>query len=369
MRTRRPSILAMALTLLVAGVAPAQAQSLPNETVTSPTLTNPQKDAIRDFVRANQDALLSEDDLECQTARKRLSEPLGRNAVSLAFRREYSGLLMPTIQAGTKSADDHVAVNCLLLAGRLATPEAADHIERALADPRVPVRYASVNSVTLLLDQVNVNSPAIPEARVIDMMRRLGDVIRDDSNELVFDAGVRALIAGMTQSALPDVRPVAVSQLATNVAQRIRQSRAKSERQTLVALHRAADAFRSYLINDVNNTDTAAARNAAELSGHVLAFVAERIDAGDFNANPEPEVDQARTAVGQILGNCEATIFLVNDGYLKGGRIPAWELATKFEADDENLPRFIEESIIGPTGKLTEAPFSQWFDDGTFERR
>lgn len=368
MLTTRIPILAIALlSLLGPGVPAASAQApIPSDIITAATLTAPQRDTIARYAKQYQEDLLSDDPVTAQRARKRLAEPLTKTAVSGTFRREYASHLLDSIRAGSNSKNEHVAVNSLLLAGYVATTESLDVIEQKLTAESVPVRYAAVAGATLLFVQINDNAPTIFEDRVSNLTKRLADVVRKDQNTSVLDAGVRSLVAAARQKQYPKVGATALAELPHALRDRLRDLKTTPDLQTLAALIRATDTIRTVLIQDVDNAQTAVANDAAELAGHVLAFIGDRIEAGDFKGD-SPEAEQARNAASQIVALAENTIVLVNDDYKGGASIAKWNLSTAISNGEiDTVPGRIRQDVIGPSGVLTEPPFPT--QDGRFDR-
>lgn len=357
----------MMMVLALGGVASAQTSIGPTITQ-SPTLTNSQLNQVTSFVRDNQDDLLSEDPVTCQRARKRLSGPLEGSNISLDFRRKYSDQLMGTIGIASQSANEHIAVNSLLLAGRLATPDSVGVLERALDDSRVPVRYAGLAGITLTMAQIDNSQPAIFEDGVNDLVKRVAALVQDEESSIVFDGGVRALVAASTQRQIVAVRDQALTSIFESLRFRFRDHQGKIDTQTLAGSMRAINALRAVLIADTSNSNSRVATNAAELSGHLLALLSERIEAGDFDVDPnDPAAVRMRDLVAQALQLCEATIGLVNVDYKRGQPLAGQDLAGKLgNGDPAGVVDAIEQGFIGRSGVLIRPPFD--FAPGTFDR-
>ena len=256
----------MMMVLALGGVASAQTSIGPAVTQ-SPTLSNAQLNQVTTFVRDNQDDLLSEDPVACQRARKRLSAPLEGGNISLDFRRKYSDQLMGTINIASRSDNEHISVNAILLAGRLATPEAANVLERALDDPRVPVRYAGTAGLTLMMAQIDSSQPAIFDDAVVDLVERIATLVEVEKSSIVFDGGVRALVAAATQRQISPVQREALLAVFQSLRTRLKNHQGEIDTQTLAGSMRGLNALRAVLIADINNANTTVANNAAELSG------------------------------------------------------------------------------------------------------
>ena len=371
MHRTRALILALAACLGLTGIAAAQGPLGP-DVISTPNLTNPQRRQIEEYVARYRDDLISADPLACQQARKRLSEPLTKSAVSLAFRRAYADSVLPIVGQGARSNNEQIAANALLLAGRVATTESLGMLEQAFDDKRVPVRYAGVAGATLVFAQINDNAPAIPQGDVTGLVTRLAGLIRQEPNPLVLDAAVRSLVAAGNQTRFSGVQSAALTQLGAALAERIRTIRQAPDPQTLESLLRASDTMRAVLIKDIANTQSDVATQAALFSGHVLAFIAERLSAGDFRvgeggADPADETERARSAAIQLLDLSETTIKLVNDDYKGGQPLTPWDLAAALEAGDANrVTETIDQQITGPRGVLVRPPFG--FPANTFDR-
>jgi len=360
-------ILALLTVLALSGAAWAQG-GLGQDIVTASPLSPAQRARVDEYVKGFLPDLISDDPAACQRARQRLTEPLEDRNISLDFRRQYSQMLMGSVQVGARSPNDQIAVNSLLLAGRLATTEAVEVLERALSDERVPVRYAGVAGLTIVVAQIQASAPAVFDQRMQEVVTRVGRVVREDSSPIVMDAGVRMLVAAATQDRFPSVRASALNEVADAVLDRLRSEGGNPGLQIYIGALRAGDALRSVLIADVSNRETIVAGNSVELSGHVLAFLAERIEAGSFDGwETDVEIARRRNAAIQMLQLSEATINLVNTDYHAGQQLPSWGLSDTFESGDaEAAARTIREDVVGPDGALTAPPFS--FPDDTFIR-
>lgn len=354
------------MVLALGGVAWAQSTIGPAITQ-SQTLTNTQLTQVTNFIRDNQDDLLSDDPTLCQRARKRLSDPLESANISLDFRRKYSDQLMGTVGIASQSQNEHIAVNALLLAGHLATPQSVEVLVRALDDQRVPVRYAGLAGLTLTMAQIDRSQPAIHEDLAVELVERVATLVENEESSIVFDGGVRTLVAAATQRQIDAVRRQAQTSIFSSLRYRLKSHQGVVDTQTLTGAIRGIDALQSLLIEDTGNIRNDVATSAAELSGHLLALLGERIGAGDVDDDQTLEMARVRNLVIQGLQLCEATINLVNADYRNGQPLAGQDLGGTFgNGDNAGTVEAINQGYIGPNGVLIRPPFS--FAAGTFDR-
>src|SRR5262249_53979445 len=146
-RWRGRAVLSLCVVLL--GVCPPTAvaqQSLPDTIVTKPTApTSPEEAQIKAFVDQHASDLGAAEPAKIKRARQDLLEPLLNPNVSSTFRIAYAKALEPSLSQFTseKRDTDVVAINCLFIAGELATEQGLSVVEKQLNNADAVIRYSA----------------------------------------------------------------------------------------------------------------------------------------------------------------------------------------------------------------------------------
>jgi hypothetical protein len=213
-------------------------------------------------------------------------------------------------------------------------------------------------------DAVTAASPAIFKERLIELTRRLGDVIRKEQEPLVVLAAVKGLdrAMGVDRQGLEEVRSAGLAALDTAVRDRAKAAAGAPVPQLLLqAFTNAGQSARDALVqNDPRLAlSPEGIRQAAELNGHLLALIVNRFKAGDYPAG-EPA---ARELPAQAVSVAETSIGLAAQKARASQPAPRG-LATEFKKATPEGDRAFFRLSLDMLRVLHAAPFS--FPAGTF---
>lgn len=319
-----------------------------------------------------------------RAARRRLLEPLDRTDLSARERIAYGDVVVPALaRLMASESRELVLANALRVAGSLGTESGVGLIRPFLSDERTAVRFAAAYGVTQTFEALKGSSPALPVEAVMRLVDDVAASADAESDPLVLDAMVRALIAA---SELPGVGAYArVRNHALGVLADVGGRRARAlggehnDPRHLLPLQRVGQALRNALVDHANRPiDEATARRAAGYAGDVLSMLLEQVRRGRL-----PEVratdDEATRARAReqrrpyeaLAALAEAIIDLAGEEVFRravldhvvdeGGRTPAQNLLRGTSAGDREFS-FGVLRIIGDAGVLTDQPF-QFADD------
>jgi hypothetical protein len=344
-------VLAAALLLPVSHVA-AQ-MGLPREVIAAEAIGPGQAAEIGRYADEWAGRLGSDDPLEIKRVRDNLLLPLRERNVSVAFRQAYAERLLPELRNHVRDERDLVIFNALRIAGELATPGSIDVLRDQLRDARPSVRYAAVYGMDRIFATIaSEQSPAMGSAAVEQLLNNLGRHLENEQESKVFDAGIRALATAMQieRQNYGHVRPLAFSTLARISSERTKNlDGGPGSAEMLRVLLRSGQIARDVLsvANPRQQLSEQGVREAAELSGHLLAYIVRRLQAGDF-PHDEPE---ARSLAGQVVTVAETSIVLAT-------RTPqAPNLMGDFSRATQESDRAFFSKAVDLLGLLTRPPF------------
>jgi len=198
--TRHRIAILLTLACAFAILAPARAQQpLPANVVQAPALSPDAAKQVADYVADPLKKLESAEFKDIKSARERLLEPLKTSGVSVAFRAEYTRLLLPSLSKLASGPSELNAVNALRIMGEIATSDALDELDKRTKDQNPPVRYAAISGVAHVLDSIRDNPvPAILQGRATDTVGKLGELLSVEVNPEIAAAIARALTKQFT---------------------------------------------------------------------------------------------------------------------------------------------------------------------------
>ncbi len=309
MTRTRPTftILWAALALLVPTASRGQACDLPGPIISATTLSDDQKKQIQDCVATNVRLLESADPAEVKRGREALLKPLQNGEASVTFRLRYSEAAAPELERlAAQQNDPKKAINALIVAGALATTQAANILRKFQEDQRVAVRFTATASCKRIFIAIEGAAPAMAKedaARIVDDLgRRCGQEQDPD----VFDAGVRSLITAgqITRPQFADVRLQALRVLAQQADQRVRQLPiAPAADRDLASLVRAGGALRDAAANNQIDLPDETSRFILEFGADLWAHMVKRLEARQFpvvQPGDEPAAAEAKRAARSI---------------------------------------------------------------------
>lgn len=291
------------------GHAHAQIRALPPEVISAGSLSEEQRQAIREYPGDAISRLASGDSREVRTARERLLEPLRAGNASLQFKQAYSDAISKGLSDIAAGSQDLAAVNALRVLGELGTPAALDTLEARLADQRGPVRYAAVMGIERTLNAMRSGSLAITVGRATQSLEKVGALLGKDTQPEVAQAAARAIasLLNLDRAGLEEIRSQALSQLAARVRERAGTMKGPAAGAFMPALLTAAQAARDALTtaNPALALPEAARRQAAEISGDAFAAVVRAASGPGLGSSAAVRADAAA-----IVATTEAAILV-----------------------------------------------------------
>ena len=266
---------------LFAPLAPAFAQTdrLPEEVVTTIVLNDSQKQAIADFTTAHIARLSAQEPQTVAKARAAIIEPLGNARVSAATRLEMSRVLADRVGQLASDPREIVAINAIVIAGELATAPATQVLVSALNDQRPAVRYQAAYGLGRTFESIRTSAAAIRADRVVSLLDTLQSRLASETDGLVVDALVRAIIdAGrIDKQDFSQVSAAAVTSLSKGMAASIkRQGNAVAQGALIDAYIRAGSGIRDILASQ--RLPDPAVKSAAELGADLIAHAVRVVE-------------------------------------------------------------------------------------------
>jgi hypothetical protein len=362
---RLSAVCILTATAFLLPVPSALAQfGLPRDVVAAESIGGAQATQIERHIGEWLPRLGSQDPAEIKRSRDNLLAPLREPTISVAFRQAYSERLLQGLRQHAQDERDIVVVNALRVAGELATPAAVQLLQQKLQDPHAPVRFAAVAAVGRVFSAVRDTSPAIGPADVQQLGARMGQQLGSERAPEIVDACVRALATAMeiTRPNYEGVRAMAFEAVASGVGERARALRGDAnDAPMLIVLLRAGQFSRDALsVNDPRlQIGDASVRQAAELNGHLLAYVVRRLQGGGFQEDSE-----SRELTIRIVAVAETGIVLAANRM----RIQqqALNLASDFTKGTPEGDRDFFRKAVELIGVLTRPPFN--FPGNHFQR-
>lgn len=356
MTRRRLSAVCILLAAFFAPVPFSAAQmGLDRQIVTTERVSSAQNTEIERYVSEWMPRLGDQDPRESRRSREQLLQPLRERSVSVAFRLAYSDRLVPGLTEHAQGQDDRTIVNVLRIAGELATPASVNLLQAKLQDAQIPVRYAAASNIGVVFAVVRDHSPAMGQGAVQQLVTRLDNHIQREREAEVLDVSVRSLAMAMeiTRPNYESIRPAAFASLTQRMSERAKGlgNRAESDELLRVFL-RAAHVCRDALADNARPLGDQGVRQAAELNGHLLAYIVRRLQGGGF-----PIGDQdGRYVAAQVVTIAETTI-IMSAAQLRAQIQPA-NLSTEFLKATSEADRVFRDRAVDLLGVLTRPPFN-----------
>lgn len=357
-----------------AGDPPAAAQTttignaLPDGLSTALQLTEDQRGQIRTFVASLREPLLSGDTEALRRARIVLLDPLEKTGVSVAFRLELAGNVLPIAEQMAQSQDPALVINALRIAGDLATEPAGRFAAARLEDQRTAVRFEAAAALNRLLESVWRDAPAVKSPQLQALVRSLAQRVDAETDAMVTDALVRALISGFRGNApeFADVRASSLRALSEAFGKRVRDPGSLSE-DTLRTAVRAATAIRDVLTDSsARGLTSTQIADAAAFGGDVLALTRRAIKSEPFAAVGASDGGELRDAklrardrLVQLASLGEAIVYFAQQASGQSGQQTRYAQLLR-DASVQSDAQYAEDlrSLIGAQGVLARPPFN-----------
>jgi hypothetical protein len=309
--------------------------------------------AIKSYAAEHVAALQGEDLDASSRAREALTAPLSCKGLTFAFRLKYANLLTPMLSPLAQGQDERLAVNALVLMGRLRTTTSADALAAGLKSPSAARRFATASGYRELLGQLAKDSFGFPETSVDRMLDALGRGLASERDPLAADMFVIALGDATRGDAL--LRGRAAIRLASAVHDRMTEARKgrESAGPWSPTLLRALDLTRQTMFDQGGRgkIDAALAKQAGLMCGQVLAFARDRLAA-------EGKVQDSE--LSQTVGAADGLLAIAVEA-AGGQRVPESGLQKVFDraASDGDAKPFVAvlDGWIGASGHLTKPVF------------
>ena len=342
--------------LFAPSAAFAQTTTIPASIITKTAqLTPDEVRTVNQYAEQAAQNLSSDDPSAIGTARERVLSPLSTRGIGVPFRLAYSNAVCPVAEPLTSNDDELIAVNALRVLGEVGTDRSLNALERSLDHPAVAVRYTAAYGLLRTFEALSKETPAVSPERVQSLLARLGEMIRNEEDPWILDVSVRALIAAskIERQNFEAIPAAAILQMAEATGNRVRTIPAYEENlDRLTFMLRATVACRDALTNTGRPLPAPAARAAAGLSGHTLAFTVARVESGVEN---QEELDLLRS----LVRSAQASMFFAATAIDPGGtQNPPRNI-------DPSEPNFVEQANR-EIEKLYAPPYST--PRGRFDR-
>jgi hypothetical protein len=366
-----PAMGTLAAALLAPLPSAAAQMGLPREVVTAESIGPSQQEQITRHVEEWLPRLAPRpsgegpvDATELRRAREALLLPLRERGVSVAFRQAYGERLAPGLRQHVQGDREVVVANALRIAGELATPTTWELLEQKLRDGQPAARYAAVHGISRIFGSVRDHSPAMGRESLQQVIARLGRHMETERDAKVLDGCIRALMLAMEidRPNYDEVRHSAFATIARTAGERARRLEGGPEaREMIPVLLRAGQVVRDAIpVNAPRlRLSDEHVRLAAEMSGHLLAYVVRRRES-DF---PLSDTD-ARQLAAQLVAVAEASISLAATRF--GVQMTPPNLAADLTKGSETGDREFFNKAVDLFNMMTRAPFS--FPAGHFLR-
>lgn len=342
--------------------------ALPDGLSTALQLTEDQRGQIRTFVASLREPLLSGDSEALRRARIVLLDPLEKTGVSVAFRLELAGNVLPIAEQMAQSQDPLMVINALRIAGDLATEPAGRFAAARLDDQRIAVRFEAAAALNRLLESVWRDAPAIKSPQLQALVRGLAQRVEAETDAKVVDVLVRALISGFRGNGpeFADVRSSALRVLSESYGKRLRDPGSLSE-DTLRTAVRAATAIRDVLTDSsARGMASTQIADAAAFGGDALALTRRAIKNEQFAAVGASDAGELRDAkvrardrLVQLASLGEAIVYFAQQAAGQSGQQTRYATLLR-DASVQSDAQYAEDlrTLIGAQGVLTRPPFN-----------
>lgn len=339
------------------GEPPALARDLH----TSQSLTDSDREQLREYVAGWAELLETGTPGERSEARDALFAPLEHDTVTVAFRLAYADALRDRLERWVAPGGDlRLAGLGATLAGEVGTRAMLRVLEDALEDDRPAVRFAASVGFSRLLPSADatLGARAVP-----DVIAIISEALGKEQDPRVVEGLVRALHAGGRLGdrdlALESLRSMCSG--VSRVCQRLVRDGSRPHEAgdwataLLRGVYTAQDATQEQI--QTANVDRAFAIEAARMAGHVIGYTAERLDRIVEAEGPDGEASLLRRLSGQAEKLLVLADGSINQRSMSGGRL---ERAVERAVDAKNAAAFREEAdrYIGAEGVLAKPPYN-----------
>lgn len=356
----------------LASPAAGQQTRIPPDVISANSIAPDQQQEIARYVNENIARLKSDDPKDIREGRRALLEPLGNTSIQVAFRLAYGDLLKPELARlmndpalATSVEAQNRAIAALVVAADIATGDSIDLLVGALGSAREDLRHQAAYGLRRTFEAIHRTPPAAPGAAVQRAIRALGDRLPVETNALVLQADINALReAGLVDRPGIAVQPDAIGALAAGVKDLIKAREGKMpDRELLGVLLRAAT-VRDLLQPGRARVPDAQIRQAAEIGGDLVAFVARAAQAQPsrvpMGEQPPPE-PTTRELFAQTAKAGETLILFARQLLdATGGQPQSVNLDNDLrQGTTRGDANFLANAgrLVGAQGMLSQAPF------------
>lgn len=318
---------------------------------------------IAEYVKANSGKLMDADAKAREKDRSALVAPFGQTGVSTAFRIAYEAKVSAILGDLLKSDNEAIVLNAVVIAGELATDKAAGLIRTASGHVSEPVRTQAAVAVRRTFEAMQSSPVAISAQAAGDLAKLVGDRLAKETSGYAVDAWMKAGFAGatVTRSETPMLRSQAISAIRTGLSSRADLGGdAVLEPMMLQATLRACVELRNQVagVNSAPALNSAGAKDAAALAGHVIAH-AGRVTAKAGFAKAGNEAG-AREAYAQLLNSAEMVVIAASSVVDPTRTISQQKIGEALKAatarDDAAVVTNCRE-VVGSDGLLSRSPW------------
>lgn len=323
------------------------------------TLSSEEQKQIKDAVEAGLTRLRDADPAVSVRGRDELVEPLACDGVTVAFRAAYGQALEPSLRELIRGGDARLAVNALLIMGRVKSSTSTPVLRLGLEDRRAQVRLAAASGYKELLSPPMAG---LPDRAIEPVLTSLGEALAKELDPNVADVLIAALDAARSNDAL---RARANLQIVDGLSTRLRAIRAEDSAGAWApAILRGVEATKNTLLQQIgaNMADREFARKSAMLGSLALVYVADRL--ARRQVTDQSPLDLTLEA---IAASAEGEIVFAHIPAGGTETVQAIDLRNAYNRAVESgnaadLQRRLQ-SWIGSNGLFTRAPYNMLASD------
>lgn len=334
---------------------------------------------IREFVSFNVSRLDGTEPAEWSRAKSRLISPFERTQVSVSFRTFYSEALTPELRRLRQSENAGVARMALYIAGELATEDGIALVEESIRDEDAADRYAAAFGLSRTLRALSQSSPAIQNARALQIMDTIAGELETERDPLVVDMHVRALLEGarIDRDGLGSEAIIRASRAIGGRLRGLKQD--EWNRPEIGSFLWGMIEVQNLLLRDFNKAfSNAAVQEAAGMAGDAVAAAAWLTQRGELpraTAGEPKEVQEARRAERSrwidMMAACDRLLDIAQSRLVPGNPVRTFGLSQALavatpEGDRNFFTNVTPQVIARPNGLLVRDPFA--FPADRFQR-
>lgn len=372
---RATPVFVAALIILNSPAALGQIVQLPTDKL---TLDDADKKVMTDYVAAHSTNLENDDGNLIKRDKAMLVEPLQKANVSVAFRLEYSRLLVARLKLLVASNRDLVAINSVVISGELATNEGVDLVIDGLAGASGSVRMTAAAAARRTFQSAkDAVTPAISDDAGVKLVAVLEAKLKVETDPVVTQGIVRALLAAadLSKNGFDPTRTSAIKKVCATLSGRAElAANTPLDAAWLNTLMIACGGLRDQMGgNNAKPLSNASLKEISELAGHILAHAARVVLKGNLppmNAGGAPGQTPIRELYAQLSQLAETLVLSAGRSLQSGFTVSPRNLAGKLRADAAKSDgEFVieVEQIVGAGGDMSKAPFE--FAPGMFKTK